>query len=227
MSGLWFGKMVRRCSAIVRRKDHGVRKTGAATGGPVGPPTRDLRGRSPPDLPGRGAAVVDTRGGTGSAHERRGLYHYFPTKRDLVLHGLSEDARARLCQEYRSRLGDLSGWSAGRHVEAYLDLSIRMFSFARPSVQAALELGAEELQAVLDSGMRTNVGELVETLRLVDAGVPEEDLEALARALRRVMLGALVDRHADLGETREQMRVLIEGHAIGARREEFAGSRAV
>ena len=142
-----------------------------------------------------------------------GLYHYFPTKRDLVLHGLSEDARARLCREYRSDLGDLSGWSAGRHVEAYLDLSIHMFSFAKPSVQAALELGAEELQAVLNSGLRTNVGELVDTLRLVDAGVPEEDLEALARALRRVALGALVDRHADLDETREQMRALIGGYA--------------
>ena len=141
-----------------------------------------------------------------------GLYHYFPTKRDLVLHGLREDARARLCQEHRSALGDLSGWSAERHVEAYLDLSIRMFSFARPSVRAALELGAEELQAVLDAGLSTNVGGLVETLRLVDAGVPEEDLEALARALRRVALGALVGRHADLGETREQMRALIGGY---------------
>lgn len=141
-----------------------------------------------------------------------GLYHYFPAKRDLVLHGLSEDARARLCQEYRSDLGDLSGWSAERHVEAYLDLSMRMFSFARPSVQAALELGAGELQEVLDSGLSTNVGELAETLRLVDAGVPEEDLEALARALRRVALGALVDRHADLDETREQMRALIGGY---------------
>jgi len=140
-----------------------------------------------------------------------GLYHYFPTKRDLVLHGLREDARARLCREYRSDLGDLSGWSAERHVEAYLDLSLRMFAFARPSVQAALELGAEELQAVLDAGLRTNVGELVETLRLVDAGIPDEDLEALARALRRVVLGALVDRHADLDETREQMRALIGG----------------
>ena len=142
-----------------------------------------------------------------------------------MLHGLLEVARARLCREYRSRLGDLSGWSAGRHVEAYLDLSARMFSFIKPSVQAALELGVEELQAVLDAGLRTNVGELAETLRFVGAGVPEEDLEALARALRRVVLGALVDRQADFGETREQMRALIEGYAIGRRREELAGSR--
>ena len=108
-----------------------------------------------------------------------------------------------------------------------MDLSIRMFSFAKPSVQAALELGAEELQAVLDSGLRTSVGELVETLRLVDAGVPEKDLEALASGLRRVALGALVDRHADLGDTREQMRALIRGHAVAARGKEFTEPRAV
>ncbi len=156
-----------------------------------------------------------------------GLYHYFPTKRDLVLHGLREDARARLCQEYRSHLGELSGWRVDRQVEAYLDLSIRMFSFIKPSVQAALELGVEELQAVLDAGLRTNVGELMETLRLVDSGVPEKDLEALARALRRIVLGALVDRHAYLDETREQMRMLIEGYAINGRREKLAGPLAV
>ncbi|MDQ4127483.1 MAG: TetR family transcriptional regulator [Actinomycetota bacterium] len=156
-----------------------------------------------------------------------GLYHYFPTKRDLVLHGLREDARARLCREHRSRLGELSGWSAERYVEAYLDLSICMFSFIKPSVQAALELGVEELQAVLDAGLRTNVGELTETLRLVDAGVPERELEALARALRRIVLGALVDRHADLDETREQMRPLIKGYAISRRGEELARPRAV
>jgi AcrR family transcriptional regulator len=161
-----------------------------------------------------GARRLSMRGAARAARMSvGGLYHYFPTKRDLVLHGLREDARARLCQEYRASLGDLSGWGARRHLEAYLDLSMRMFSFARPSVQAALELGAEELQAVLDSGLSTNVGELMETLRVVDAGVREEQLEALARALRRVALGALVDRRADLDETREQMRALIEGHA--------------
>jgi AcrR family transcriptional regulator len=175
-----------------------------------------------------GARRLSMREAARAAHMSiGGLYHYFPTKRDLVLHGLREDARARLCQEYRSYLGDLSGWSAGRCVEAYLSLSLRMFSFAKPSVQAALELGVEELQAVLDAGLSTNVGELVETLRLVDAGIPEEDLEALARALRRVVLGALVDRHADLGETREQMRMLIEGYALGGRREGYTAREAV
>jgi len=35
----------------------------------------------------------------------------------------------------------------------------------------------------------------------------------LARAIRRVILGALVDRHADLAETRQQLRMLVGTHA--------------
>ncbi|MDQ4062312.1 MAG: TetR/AcrR family transcriptional regulator [Actinomycetota bacterium] len=156
-----------------------------------------------------------------------GLYHYFPTKRDLVLHGLRWDARNRLCREYRERISNLYEWSPEGYVEAYLDLSIRMFAFIRPSVQAALELGAEELQEGLDSGLRANVGELVETLRLVVPGIPEPNLEALARVIRRAILGTLVDRHADLDETREQLRTLIEAYTKGERREQHTEPQAV
>jgi AcrR family transcriptional regulator len=148
-----------------------------------------------------------------------GLYHYFPTKRDLLLHGLDYDARDRLCREYRDRIADLAGWGLERYLELYLDHSIMMFAFIRPSIQAALELGVEELQAGLDSGLAANVGELVESLSRVVPGVPRRDLEALARALRRVILGALVDRQADLDETRSQIRMLIEACAADARRQ--------
>jgi AcrR family transcriptional regulator len=144
-----------------------------------------------------------------------GLYHYFPTKRDLVLHGLREDARDRLCREYRERIADLSGWSAERYVEAYLDFAIGMFAFVRPAVRAALEFGVEEFQCQLDAGLTAHVEELAESLRQVAPGILERDLEKLARALRRVALGALVDRHAALEETREQLRTLIEGYALG------------
>ena len=175
-----------------------------------------------------GARRLSMRDAARAAHMSvGGLYHYFPTKRDLVLHGLRWDARNRLCREYRERIADLSEWSPESYVEAYLDLSMRMFAFIRPSVRAALELGAEELQEALDSGLRANVGELIESLRLVIPNVPEKDLEALARALRRVILGTLIDRHANLDETREQLRALIEGYAIGGRRQKLAGPQAV
>jgi AcrR family transcriptional regulator len=145
-----------------------------------------------------------------------GLYHYFPTRRDLLLHGLSWDARDRLCREYRARIANLAGWSLERYLELYLDHSMLMFAFIRPSIQAALELGVEELQAGLDAGLAANVGELVESLRQVVPGLRPGEREALARAIRRVILGALIDRHADLDETRAQLRMLIEAHTSPA-----------
>lgn len=156
-----------------------------------------------------------------------GLYHYFPTKRDLVLHGLSWDARDRLCRDYRERIADLAGWSLERYLDLYLDHSLMMFAFIRPSIQAALELGAEELQAGIDAGLAANVGELVASLHQVVPGASQRDLESLARAIRRVILGALVDRHADLAETREQLKLLIEAYAARAQREPLGRSAAV
>ncbi len=168
-----------------------------------------------------GARRLSMRDAARAAHMSvGGLYHYFPTKRDLVLHSLEWKAQHRLCREYREQLFSLSGWNADAHIEVYLDLSIRMFAFMRPSVQAALELGAEELQEALDAGLAANVEELVESLRLVSPEATERDLEKLARTIRRVVLGALVDQHADLDETREQLRALVEGYALGARRSE-------
>ena len=168
-----------------------------------------------------GARRLSMRDAARAAHMSvGGLYHYFPTKRDLVLHSLEWEARHRLCREYREQLFSLSGWNADAHIEVYLDLSIRMFAFMRPSVQAALELGAEELQEALDAGLAANVGELVESLRLVSPEATELGLEKLARTIRRVVLGALVDQHADLDETREQLRAIVEGYALGARRSE-------
>jgi AcrR family transcriptional regulator len=162
-----------------------------------------------------GARHLSMREAARAAHMSvGGLYHYFPTKRDLVLHGLREDARDRICREYRDQIADLSGWSTEGYVETYLDFAIRMFAFVRPAVRAALEFGIEEFQSQLDAGLTAHVEELAENLQQVTPGVPERDLEKLARAIRRVALGALVDRHADLEETREQLRTLIEGYAL-------------
>jgi AcrR family transcriptional regulator len=162
-----------------------------------------------------GAHQLSMREAARAAHMSvGGLYHYFPTKRDLVLHGLREDARDRVCREYRDQITDLSGWSTEDYVETYLDFAIRMFAFVRPAVRAALEFGIEEFQSQLDAGLTAHVEELAENLQQVARGVPERDLEKLARAIRRVALGALVDRHADLEETREQLRTLFEGYAL-------------
>ncbi|MFN8513001.1 MAG: TetR/AcrR family transcriptional regulator [Thermomicrobiales bacterium] len=143
-----------------------------------------------------------------------GLYHYFPTKRDLVLHGLDEAARTRLCHEYRAAIADVAAWGLSRWVESYLDFAQRMIDFMRPAVQAALDLGVDEFQTQLDSGLVYHVTDLVETLRVLVPAIPGRDLESLARAMRRLVLGTLIDRTDTRAELRDQQRALIYGYAV-------------
>jgi AcrR family transcriptional regulator len=141
-----------------------------------------------------------------------GLYHYFPTKRELVLYGLNHDARDRLCREYRTQLADLARWSLEQGITAYLDHSVRMFSFVRPSARAALELGMGDVQELLRVGLDHNVGDLAETIRALAPQSTPADREALSRAIRRMSLGALLDEETDFTELRGQIRLLIDGH---------------
>src|SRR5258708_10463699 len=44
-----------------------------------------------------------------------GLYHYFPTKRDLMLHGLCPEATHRHCQDFHAQFGYLADLHPERH----------------------------------------------------------------------------------------------------------------
>lgn len=146
-----------------------------------------------------------------------GLYHYFPTKRALVLHGLDEAARTRLCQDNRLLIERAARRGVEPALAAYLDHAEAMFRFVHPAVLAALELGQDDFQATLDAGLASQVAELAETLRSVAPGLPDEALAALGRAIRRVTLGTLVDRNATPAELRDQVRILIDGYLVAGR----------
>lgn len=142
-----------------------------------------------------------------------GLYHYFPTKRDLLLHGLSFDARERLCRENRSALGQISALDLGEYLEIYIDHTLTMWEFVHPSVQAAMQLGYDEFQQQLDDGFTASVDELAEALRLLAPELTSDHLAALGRAIRRLALGAVVDRDFDRDATRPVLRAILQGVA--------------
>lgn len=82
----------------------------------------------------------------------------------------------------------------------------------RDAAHAALEIGSGELQARLDAGLATNVAELVETLRQLAPDLDDAGLADLARAIRRLALGALIDANSNLAELERQMRALVRAH---------------
>src|SRR5690606_29022637 len=91
--------------------------------------------------------------------------------------------------------------------------AVRRLAFLHPSVQAALELGVERLQEKVEAALEGSVRELGETLDHIGRGLGEAEREALARAVRRVAFGALLEREPRLAEVREQLRTLVKASA--------------
>jgi len=123
-----------------------------------------------------------------------GLYHYVPTKRDLVLHALKPEAVARLCAEFHRRHAGLERTDPGRYVPADVDYMARQCFFIRPAFQAALELDAEvawdHIQASIEGGLDACTRPLGHAL----PGCTPDEIRRLGRSLRRTLFSALIDR---------------------------------
>ena len=110
-----------------------VRKTGPPAGG--SPQAQyEIFLAVPPLIERYGATRLTMRQAARAAHlSLGGLYHYFPTKRDLVLHALKPEAVARLCAEFHGRHADLERTDPGRYVQADVDYMARQCFFLRPA----------------------------------------------------------------------------------------------
>lgn len=146
-----------------------------------------------------------------------GLYHYFPTKRELVLHGLDLEARDRICAEEIARIGDLSQ-QPGSLIDSTVDALMRIFAFIRPSALAVIELGSDTLQDTFDDGWTSNLGSLVDGFRRLLPNASDEHLRSLARSIRWIVRGALIDRNVDPEQVRSGLRLLIAAHVDGSSR---------
>ena len=147
-------------------------------------------------------AVGQTRG---TCMRLGGLYHYFPTKQQLVLFGVEPAAGARLCVAFHAQNGWLKTAEPSRFLAAWVDFAIDGVSFARPAIQAALELGQDTFWSTLEYGINAGLDNLAETLDLI---VPRSDvagIQTLGRRLRRSLFAAYVDRSVQTDELRDEL----------------------
>lgn len=159
-----------------------------------------------------GARRLTMRQAARAAHlSLGGLYHYFPTKRDLVLHALKPEAVARLCADFHGRHADLERTDPRRYVQADVDYMARQCFFIRPAFQAALELDAEvgwdHIQASIEGGLES-------CTRPLGHALPEctpEEIHRLGRSVRRTFFSALLDRTVTPDEMRQELLSLIQG----------------
>ena len=71
-----------------------------------------------------------------------GLYHYFPTKRDLVLFALQPETLDRRCQDFHREYGELAARDPRLYFDLYVDFAVQGVRLWQPAIQAALEMGS-------------------------------------------------------------------------------------
>lgn len=122
-----------------------------------------------------------------------GLYHYFRTKRDLLLYGLAPENLERLCADFRTRHARPST-EPQRLLDASVTELVRAAEiYVRPSLVAASDLGTATLRARLDEALRTEVVGLVQTVRLACPQLDATQAAELDLALRRICATSLLD----------------------------------
>jgi AcrR family transcriptional regulator len=163
-----------------------------------------------PLLEKAGARGLTMRQAATAAHMSvGGIYHYFPSKRDLVLFVLSPDALQRLCDRPHQLLPPLEPTASQAHLNTFLEGLVRGVPFLRPAVLAAIELGASPVVDFVEATMTVSAHEFALAVRAVRTDMGDAEVQTLDRAVRHVTLGAMLDRSVTPSELRSELRSLV------------------
>lgn len=159
----------------------------------------------------RGARRVTMRDAACAAYlSIGGPNHYFPTKRDLLLHPLSQDALDRFCFDFLKGSFGLKVNDPRAFIDVYAEFCARTCLFVRPAAQAAIELGTETFWPVLEASIQNGLDNFLEALRRVVPGLEESELLLLAQSIRRVLLAGMFDRSMTADDIGAGIRTLVE-----------------
>ena len=160
-----------------------------------------------------GARQLSMRQAAGAASlSIGGLYYYFPTKRELLLHGLCPAALLRFCAAFHGEYDALTATDPQRYLAVGIGVVARQAQFCRPSIKAALELGADSFQEVVETLLANTTLDFEVHLQKAAPEVGEEELHKCGRAIRRAIFAALLDQSASPEELQDELRILVDGY---------------
>lgn len=142
-----------------------------------------------------------------------GLYHYFPTKRDLVLHGLRPETLLRVCEDFHGEFGYLSEVDPRRYIDEGVRVIVEHVGLLRPAIHAALELGTTSFWEVIDTILTNTTFDFEVHLRRLFPNVGDQELAQWGRAIRRAICAAFLDKSVSQDEVRAELRLLVDGYA--------------
>jgi AcrR family transcriptional regulator len=138
-----------------------------------------------------------------------GLYHYFPSKRDLVLFALSPETMQRLCQKPHQLLPPLERAGSHAHLATFLEGLVRGVPLLRPAVLAAIELGAGPALDFVEATMTVSVPEFARAVRAVRTDIGDAQAHTIDRAVRHTTLGAMLDRSVTPSQLRNELYTIV------------------
>lgn len=141
-----------------------------------------------------------------------GLYHYFPTKRDLVLHGLHPEALLKHCEEFHTQFGHLADQEPQRYIEEGINIIVKEVAFCRPAIHAALDLGVESFWVVIETLLTSTALQFEGRLQMLFPVAGEQALQQWGRAMRRTICAALLDKNISPDELRDELQMLVAGY---------------
>lgn len=143
-----------------------------------------------------------------------GLYHYFPTKRRLVLHGLSPEALNKRCQDFHAQFEYLAEVDPEQYLDLAIQDTVKLIGFVRPAFHAALELGVESFWYVIDNVLSLTIDVYNVILQRLFPEVNEQELDRIGRALRRSIAGSVLDKTITNDEISDELRSLVDGYKL-------------
>jgi AcrR family transcriptional regulator len=156
-----------------------------------------------------------------------GLYHYFPTKRDLVLHGLRPEAILRHCEDFHAQFGHLASLDPRRYIDEGINVVVKQIGFCRPAIHAALDLGTESFWEVIETLLTGTTLDFEVNLRRVVPEASDQEVHLCGRAIRRTICAALLDKSITPTELHDDLHMLIDGYMTRSNQREQAPLKAL
>jgi AcrR family transcriptional regulator len=140
-----------------------------------------------------------------------GVYHYFDTKRQLLLHGLSPEALELACRTFHDTMVGAADDGPAEVTSAYVDKTVHMFRLIQPAATAALEMSIAEMRAQLATALHQDADGLIQVLAKVSPDLTEQSRVELASGIRRTLMALALDPQATEADVRRQLTAVLRG----------------
>lgn len=144
-----------------------------------------------------------------------GLNHYFPTKADLLFWPLLATTCEAAHEDFARQYQVLRERNPGAFLERFVEDTVgAIVDYCTPSMQAAVEFGAEEFWDVMGSAMTP--APLIALFEQTRGPLAAEERDRLTRGVRRAFIGATLDPRVSSEELLGDVWRQLDGARAGA-----------